>query len=507
MGSASAWSPFARPGRAPQQASDSQEKAKGKNEEKKFGRGMLEFGIVMTYSAVRYWRNYSHFIEDWQYHLSWKDQKRRFFTLEATRFDSNAFETNWTHAFAGVLYYHFGRANHLSWLESFFLSMAGSLFWEYLVEWREVISINDNILTSLGGYSIGEPWFQIGRYLNSKPALIPQILSFLDPVVKLNSWLDGKTAHSPIPAAGPEWQRFSLFIGERNAPTATSSRNLNNFFFGTHAQINTIPEFGKPGQADRSFKDTIFSEMYLDFTLRDRVEEWSFYTRAVSLGHFSQKINEQGEGYAYSIGLGSAYSFFKKRAVAFYDSAIVKVKGGEDLHLEEPRNFKDKIAAIHIAGPVFDYTAFSQTSRLRLILDAYLDFALVNAFALNKYSIDHSILGIKTTLFYYGYYYGLGTTLSSGLTWDVRDFEFKGLLTFSAYGSIQGWDRFQSELTDDVAPRDIRARGLFSVGYKIPGTHLQLMTSYEAIERWGRIRDVRESKFEHRLFFGLNFLY
>lgn len=41
--------------------------------------------------------------------------------------------------------------------------MSGSLWWEYVAEWREVISLNDNIITSIGGYAAGEPWFNSGN--------------------------------------------------------------------------------------------------------------------------------------------------------------------------------------------------------------------------------------------------------------------------------------------------------------------------------------------------------
>ncbi|MBC7364998.1 MAG: DUF3943 domain-containing protein, partial [Candidatus Aminicenantes bacterium] len=114
-------------------------------------RALLEMASLMVYSQARYWIKYTRFIEDWQYELKWEDQKRRFFTTEALRFDSNAFYLNWTHAFAGMLYYEFGRANHLPWYKSLLFSTLGSLYWEYIVEWREIISINDNIMTGLGG--------------------------------------------------------------------------------------------------------------------------------------------------------------------------------------------------------------------------------------------------------------------------------------------------------------------------------------------------------------------
>ncbi|MCR4396222.1 MAG: DUF3943 domain-containing protein, partial [Candidatus Saccharicenans sp.] len=189
------------------------------NPRPRWGRAGLELAAMMSYSQARYWIRYSRFIEDWQYHLTWEDQRRRFFTTEALRFDSNAFYLNWTHAFAGMLYYEFARSNHLSWLQSTLFSVGGSLYWEYIVEWREIISINDNIMTAVGGISLGESWFQMGRYFINSKNPVGRLLSWLNPFLKLNGWLDRKR---PLPAYhyhfNPSSQDVYLFLGYRNAP-------------------------------------------------------------------------------------------------------------------------------------------------------------------------------------------------------------------------------------------------------------------------------------------------
>ena len=86
---------------------------------------------------------------------------------------------------------------------------------------------------------------------------------------------------------------------------------------------------------------------------------------------------------------------------------------GDDLHLEEPRDFRDKYAIIHLFGPVYEGFWRGATSSVAWGVEAYPDFALVNAYALNAYSADHDIAGVKTTLLYYGYYYGYGGSLKA----------------------------------------------------------------------------------------------
>ena len=474
--------------------------------EKKCGRGMLEFGILMTYSQARYWIKYSQFIEDWQYRLTWKDQKRRFFTTEAIRFDSNAYKLNWTHGFAGVLYYNFGRSNNWSWMESFLLSLGGSLWWEYVTEWREVISVNDNIFTAFGGLGAGEPWAQMGKYFNSHSGLFNQLVGFLNPLYKLNRWLDRKKLRKWPPEKEPGWHKFGIFVGGRSAPTASSTENRTNLFLGFHNQIIHPPEYGRPGEVSAAVKDTLLSEMSLDYTVRNgKMEEVEFFSRAALCGYFKQRISNGARGYSYYFGLGSAFTYMKKKAVAFYDSPAVKVKQGVDLHLEEPRDFRDKLSAVHIAGPVFDLTLFYPKSRFRLVADAYLDFALVNAYALNPYSLGRNLLGSKTTVLYYGYYYGIGTTLSTALTYNFKAWELSGLVRYQAYDSIEGLDRFQKEVTDDFNINDSRLSYKLGIRLNIPGTPVEVLGSFEGVDRAGRIRDVERQRLENRYSLGLNY--
>ncbi|MCJ7526260.1 MAG: DUF3943 domain-containing protein, partial [Candidatus Aminicenantes bacterium] len=159
----------------------------------KVGRAFIEMGINMTVGTLNYWNKYAKFIEDWQFTLTWKDQKRKFFTSEGLRLDSNNLRLNWTHAWSGALYYNWARSNRLSPLASSLFSFGGSLIWEYFSEWREVASINDNIFTAIGGPAIGEPLFQIADHFRSRPGLANRILClFTNPPLAINDFLDGK---------------------------------------------------------------------------------------------------------------------------------------------------------------------------------------------------------------------------------------------------------------------------------------------------------------------------
>ena len=123
---------------------------------------------------------------------------------------------------------------------------------------------------------------------------------------------------------------------------------------------------------------------------------------------------------------------------------------------------------LHLAGPVLDLTVFRRGLKLRTDRRSHLDFALVNSSALNDYSRSHDISGLKTTVYYYGYYYGLGGTVSASARLDWKGFRVRGLASYGAWGSIDFLDRFQAEVTNNASLGDTRVRLLAGLGWKVP---------------------------------------
>jgi hypothetical protein len=233
-------------------------------------------------------------------------------------------------------------------------------------------------------------------------------------------------------------------------------------------------------------------------------EEVYFVTRVVGLAAYKQDIDELSRGYALSVGLGSAFSYLRKRPI-YYDSRDYQV------HVtpapEPPVDFRDKFAVVHIAGPVVDWTRFSGAFKLRATADAYLDFAMINAWAFNAYSRVHPIEGLKTTLTYYGYHYAFGASFSGRLDLEWRGFELRGLLSGHIWDSVEGLDRYQDDLIDDGNVVDTRTRFLLKAGWKVPSVPLRLFAMVEGVHRWGKIAEVEAGGRETRTYAGLSFLF
>lgn len=504
-------------GKNPLSAEERKSKKESNNpRRKRFGRALLFNGGFVLLSSLKYWVKYSKWIEDWQYELNWEDQKRRFFTLEANKFDSNPFITNWSHNLAGGIYYTFARYHHLSSLESLLFTTITSIWWEYVTEWREVVSVNDNIFTGIGGISIGEPLFQISNYYSSRRGFFNKILGFIfDPVVTVNDLLGGHRVQGRYPIPEKAKPRFTLYFGQKQAFfRGEGSRDTDLLNLRIETCYNTIPGYGDTdtGSVSRPVKDTLLSEVHFDFTFgADSVEEYQFFTRAVVFGHFRQEIRRNAandvKGYSLFFGAGSAFDLFKKKALAYYDKGEYHYDFTAGEKAPQPTEFTDKLAVMNLIGPVFDLSVYSKHFKLKLFLEAYFDFALVHSMAVNEYSKIHDLFDpkMKTTLAHYGYHYAFGFTLSSAADMIYRNIEIGARIKYQYYDSVEGLDRFQDRVVDDCNVTDSRLMYRLSLAYHLSRSPAAVVLTWEGIDRRGTLKEITHQELETRFYSQLRF--
>ncbi|MEN8222045.1 MAG: DUF3943 domain-containing protein [Acidobacteriota bacterium] len=495
---------------------------------KKFGRAVLYMGSIWIVDSIRYWATYADWVEDWQYQLNWEDQKKRFFLFDANKFDSNPFRTNWTHGIGGAVYFNIARYHRLNLLESVLFETATSMIWEYFTEWREVVSINDNFFSGLGGMPIGEPFFQLSKYLLSRKGTLSHIAGYiLNPVFGLSDLFGGK-----------KW-RSNFMEDYFSSPDSTLSLSNESFSFrdntgisGNRFSLNIgtgflkIPGFGEPGNGreKKRFSTTFLTSINFGLSIgNDGIDEYRFNTKVIYLGSFHQKIEKDKigklKGYSFYYGLSSAFNYFNKRSLEEYDSGQYHYNfnmNGDDDEFEDrdvhdppelPVNFTDKMAVVNLFGPSAHIILYSSPFKFEINTDAYFDFGLVNSLAINKYSEEHNIFEdrIKTTLAYYGYYYAFGYTLNIGTRFSVGNLSFNGGIRYQDYVSIQGLDRFQDKLRNDNKVYDSRSVLSGAIGYHIPGSRFSVSLLIEKIGRRGTFEDIIVKENETRIFSSLNF--
>ncbi len=445
------------------------------------------------------------------------------------RFDSNTFQFNWTHSMAGALYYNYARANHFNKTGSFLFSLGASYFWEFVIEFREVVSINDMISTTVGGISIGESMFQLGRFFRSrKPTFLNKILRFLsNPVLSLNDWLEKKRTTNLYAFTEDYWYDCRLIVGPRF--DTLSGRDSNSFLhLGFETQIIDIPEYGKPGAASKGIKNTIATEFNISGTFnKNGLYEYNIFAKTVLFGHFEQNIHgaepevnedEMGHGFLEDINSSDrvGYSFFLGAASAFelIENNVVMLPDDENRipgtgNIPGLPDRADRYAVLNLLGPTFDLAIFNKDLKLRFVADAYGDFSLVHSHVFSEYKEMATFGQTKSTLENHRYYYALGITLASMLQVNYANLEFRGKVRYHYFDSIEGLDRFQGDILDedDFDLKDERLTYNLSLGYRIPRTPLQLVLGLEQMERRGTIGDLSRHSTERRSYFQVKYIF
>jgi hypothetical protein len=486
-----------------------------KNKYKKGSRAFLESLTFMSISAALYWWRWGLWAEDWQYSFSWDEQKIRFFTLEATKFDSNSFMTNFSHGPNGAIFYNFARTNNLGLGESLLYSIISSLFWEYLVEFKEIVSINDNIFNTFVGFSIGEPLYQMAFYLSSQDSASCKILGIIvNPIMALNNWLD-KRRNKKNPRNIEHYQhKGSIFFGTVIGSSSGENPSFNHFQLGAESRLLSIPDYDNPGKSVGKLGETFFSEIFADMMVgSESIEEFNIYSMATLFGLFKKNLkknsgqSEKLSGYHYFLALGSAFEMFRKRSPAPYDTITSGSSHSERIAVTLPTEFSDKMAIINILGPVFQFGCRTGNTSIQLNIQSYFDFALVNSFALQDYSAISSLYGIKSTLAKFGYYYAYGFTLASEISISHGNLNADGKIKYHQFESIEGLDRFQDSIIDDFHRHDSRFQYQIGLIFRIPQTPIALMLSHEKIFRKGSLKDIDHSETEDRIYFQIKLLF
>lgn len=157
-----------------------------------FWRTTTELVVLNSFGLINYFVNKDANMVDWEYQPNWEGFKRKI--TDGWCLDTNNFRTNSLyHIYAGIIYYQTARSNNYGPFASFIWCFAGSTFWEYIGEYREQVSTNDQIFTPMGGVIFGEGLRQLGLYAerSMRPGILRGLVCFiLDPMRIINRQLD-----------------------------------------------------------------------------------------------------------------------------------------------------------------------------------------------------------------------------------------------------------------------------------------------------------------------------
>lgn len=409
-----------------------------------------ETALVIGLGAAWYWNDIELQRPDWV--LGWDTESwdTKLTSFDAVRFDSNAFHINaFGHAGQAVLHYHVGRGNGLGLAGATALNVATTVAWEYLVEFREYVSLNDLIVNSMAGPALGEPLWQIGDYFRSGPktGFNEAFAAFFQPIDEIEHRVNGRKWRE---SARP-WHRFRIAGGTTTTDAETTAL----------VDIDLeVASFDRSGARSGWTPAGGWSRLAGGVRFTDGVAGGHLYSRTSYGGYQSRAVVEDGVGRTAFVGFGTGVTF-----------------ESNDLGMET-----DQLAAYHLLGPQFDLHLRTKELDVRFQSAAYGDLGLVHAYALGTMPPIDPEPPFESPLTGHGYYYGLGATAWTRLLVEWRgwhaDVEAHAHQLFSIDGRNNG--RGEPEPPKDL--EDGRIYGQVQLGYSVIPRRLSIdgVIDYEA---------------------------
>jgi hypothetical protein len=450
----------------------------------RYGFAALENAVFLAIGVSYYWLNSDSNRVDWD-RPTISDR----FTLGAWRFDNNSNLFNHiNHPFGGANFYGAARVNNLSVLEASGYSALTSMVWEFALEWRELVSINDLIFTPISGIAVGEFLFQLGEYATSTPRTRPWH--------SLGAYTFGlySTVHKKVYGIADRpvlptdnlgyssafWHRFYV-EGEY---VSVANSGLVSKLYGVHASaaLVAIPGFGRPGTFGLTFSNGNFTEGDLDIAISpDGGFDTDLFFSATLYGKYRQSyalLSEDGD-----VG-GHASLLAFKTAFRFSDHSFA--------------DRRDQVAVAHAGGPSGRVWLQRGPWRTNFDLGATADFAAIRSLAFEEYRIGRDVSGVKSVLIDKNYQFHLGVSARARLEIEYKGFGLGARGAMGVYRSLQGYDRKEENVTDDVAGRERVYEYEGFVRSPIPLTDFELRLGLSRFGRSSTIEDFNLRRWDTR---------
>jgi hypothetical protein len=380
---------------------------------------------------------------DWDYTV--EDFPERLTTWKHWKMDDNRRSFNLTHVYSGSLPYIVGRSNGLTTLESYFATLVFSSIWEIGAEFREVVSINDQIVTTMGGAAIGETLYQMGQVLRQRPGVIEQAFAtILDPMGTLNYWLDGRTHlysdrsfQTEQHAAFTAHIGYTLTKGEDGRGHGASQPHL--LTFGVRGLVSNAGVY-VPGTNQKWLNGTVLSQLLVQAKFStESFEEFYALSRNILAGYHKKNItfdaNSQLQGYSLLVGPANG----------------IEYRGRQN------GRQTDWYGVFNVIGVSLEFNFFHNGYHGRSSTDVFGNFALISPFALDTKVISHTDLQrISSVMAHDQYNYAAGYTINQEFTLSKNSWRIGTLLRYTMFYGLnyQNVDRFSERILKEAYVRD-----------------------------------------------------
>jgi hypothetical protein len=408
---------------------------------------------------------------------------------DAWRFDNNSFSINFIgHPLTGSGFYLLARTNNLGPGWSFANSFGYSLLWELGIEFKEKVSINDQIVTPIAGVTIGEFVYRAGRWLNgvSQPTALQHALRY--------SLALGESSHRvwdgiPPSAYGPTdrfgydtdlWHRFEFSYALAVSAAAQNLQPVHRYRF--NGEFAAMPGYHAQGQANRWFYQLEFSRLEVESSASTLGSGVRLDSEVILAGHYAHRYHPQKrrrlDGLSSVLGLGIAYGYRSSQA----------------------RGWDERYAPTSFPGPATKLWFAEGDFRAELSGRLNMDFAGVSALGYSTWQELDPDLRAKTVLRKQGYFYGFGPSTQWHFAASLRDLQLFGSILATSIHSTEGLDRSQEELVFDERAHSTILEWGWGARLRFPTTPLVAHLEYQGA-RWtswveGVTAEARAKQFE-----------
>ncbi len=445
-------------------------------------RTILESSAALGVGTLWYWA------EKEQNALDWDDPALGArLSGSAWRYDNNGFGINFiAHPMTGSAFYVIARSNRLSPGWSFASSFGFSMAWELGIEFKEKVSINDQLVTPGAGVVIGEFAHRLGEFLNDveDPTAWHRVAqwSFGTATTLHRHWDGVPSGASGAEGDGAVWHRFSWGYGFADSEVSLLPTTLPVHRYRARGEFVDLPGYRLPGARDSWFSNLEVSEMRADVAFSRVGTGLDLFAQSVLAGRYLQRLEVDPErglsGWSMIFGTNLAYRYRSSAA----------------------RGFDERWAALHLPGAAVMFWAASGPFRIELAARGNLDFVGMSALAYDAWRVEHSERRGKSILRKQGYFYGWGPSTQWELSVAHGPVQAFGTLLATAVHSDDALDRAQELLTVDERAHSTVVEWDAGLGVRVPEVPLVGSLRYGE-SRWsswveGYAADVRVSEWE-----------
>lgn len=438
---------------------------------------------ALALGTAYYWLTFGANSRDWD-DPRWGER----FKEENVRFDNNVHLTNnLLHPFAGATYYGLARVNSLSVSESFIYAQVSSALWEWGLEWREKVSINDVIMTPNGGTALGELLVQLANYFNSAPGDTTWAQDVAGMTVGLpvviRDKLDGLRPDPSVPAdslgfSSAYHHRFTTDLEHSWLDDAAERAQMLGGV-SVSAALSSLPGFGKAEALDTAFANGNFTEGYLDLGFDGSgLQEGELRVAAVLAGYYTQRVNPGVTGFL--VGLGTALEFVDRDTLGK----------------------RDQLGILHFVGPALTLLWKRPSYELTLAGRAYADFGAIRSMAWPEVRAAAPDAVFKSTLEEaYQYHLGASSRLSADLR--VGPARITAEHGYGIYHSIDGLDRFQEDITRNIEGTETLDDRRLTLALEPGDSIARFRVGVERLSHGSELGGVRSGRLDRRLVVGV----